>query len=182
MATPCPDTLCADGGAVLGLGRGPKAEFLGVAEGEVTVVGTEREKSEMILDDKSWPSNEARVGTTGVFLSERCWRQIAGALDLGDAPSRFQEEGPFADDPDAKRGFGDPNVSLLQTPGSGNYYDDKAAGYFGSRDLDLKSEAGASAFREGDMFRNMETRSQICLLYTSPSPRDGLLSRMPSSA
>ena len=25
-------------------------------------------------------------------------------------------------------------------------------------------------------------RSQACLLYTSPSPRDGLLSRMPSSA
>ena len=24
--------------------------------------------------------------------------------------------------------------------------------------------------------------SQLCLLYTSPSPRDGLLSRMPSSA
>ena len=26
------------------------------------------------------------------------------------------------------------------------------------------------------------TRSQICLLYTSPSPRDATLSRMPSSA
>eukprot|EP01016_Furgasonia_blochmanni_P011757 TRINITY_DN15450_c0_g1_i1.p1 TRINITY_DN15450_c0_g1~~TRINITY_DN15450_c0_g1_i1.p1 ORF type:complete len:125 (-),score=29.35 TRINITY_DN15450_c0_g1_i1:10-384(-) len=26
------------------------------------------------------------------------------------------------------------------------------------------------------------TESRICLLYTSPSPRDGLLSRMPSSA
>ena len=25
-------------------------------------------------------------------------------------------------------------------------------------------------------------RGKICLLYTSPSPRDGLLSRMPSSA
>ena len=25
-------------------------------------------------------------------------------------------------------------------------------------------------------------RDKICLLYTSPSPRDGLLSRMPSSA
>ena len=25
-------------------------------------------------------------------------------------------------------------------------------------------------------------RGEICLLYTSPSPRDGLLSRMPSSA
>ena len=27
-----------------------------------------------------------------------------------------------------------------------------------------------------------ETKFVICLLYTSPSPRDGLLSRMPSSA
>ena len=27
-----------------------------------------------------------------------------------------------------------------------------------------------------------ETDNNICLLYTSPSPRDGLLSRMPSSA
>ena len=27
-----------------------------------------------------------------------------------------------------------------------------------------------------------ENNSHICLLYTSPSPRDGLLSRMPSSA
>ena len=26
------------------------------------------------------------------------------------------------------------------------------------------------------------TRLEVCLLYTSPSPRDGLLSRMPSSA
>ena len=27
-----------------------------------------------------------------------------------------------------------------------------------------------------------ETQDNTCLLYTSPSPRDGLLSRMPSSA
>ena len=27
-----------------------------------------------------------------------------------------------------------------------------------------------------------KTRSKFCLLYTSPSPRDGLRSRMPSSA
>ena len=38
-----------------------------------------------------------------------------------------------------------------------------------------------------DLDRVLETcseraRWQICLLYTSPSPRDGLLSRMPSSA
>ena len=28
----------------------------------------------------------------------------------------------------------------------------------------------------------LEQEGYICLLYTSPSPRDGLLSRMPSSA
>ena len=30
--------------------------------------------------------------------------------------------------------------------------------------------------------QNLSTRYSTCLLYTSPSPRDGLLSRMPSSA
>ena len=33
----------------------------------------------------------------------------------------------------------------------------------------------------GEIFRDGEGNN-ICLLYTSPSPRDGLLSRMPSSA
>ena len=30
--------------------------------------------------------------------------------------------------------------------------------------------------------KNLKSKFYICLLYTSPSPRDGLLSRMPSSA
>ena len=37
----------------------------------------------------------------------------------------------------------------------------------------------------GELLRKeieMNTTLGICLLYTSPSPRDGLLSRMPSSA
>ena len=29
---------------------------------------------------------------------------------------------------------------------------------------------------------NQQQKQKVCLLYTSPSPRDGLLSRMPSSA
>jgi len=138
----------------------PFAEFLGSAEGEVSVVGSEREKSEMILDEKSWPINEARVGSTGVFLSERCWRQIANVGELGDGC----HDAPYADEGYDNSGFltpGDPKRALLHTSGSNTYYDDKAAGYFGSRDLDAKSEAGASAFREGDMFRNLETREQM---------------------
>ena len=31
-------------------------------------------------------------------------------------------------------------------------------------------------------YRQTSVRAWLCLLYTSPSPRDGLLSRMPSSA
>ena len=39
--------------------------------------------------------------------------------------------------------------------------------------------------KEGDYYfikSNLFDENQGCLLYTSPSPRDGLLSRMPSSA
>ena len=35
---------------------------------------------------------------------------------------------------------------------------------------------------EAHGYHTVGTRNGICLLYTSPSPRDGLLSRMPSSA
>ena len=34
----------------------------------------------------------------------------------------------------------------------------------------------------GPGFLNLRISTKACLLYTSPSPRDGLLSRMPSSA
>ena len=36
--------------------------------------------------------------------------------------------------------------------------------------------------KDQDIVRVPNASSSICLLYTSPSPRDGLLSRMPSSA
>ena len=36
--------------------------------------------------------------------------------------------------------------------------------------------------RRPEMQQRLRVRSQVCLLYTSPSPRDATLSRMPSSA
>ena len=49
--------------------------------------------------------------------------------------------------------------------------------------------AAVTAFRTGSLdlvwfggLTGVQARLQTCLLYTSPSPRDGLLSRMPSSA
>ena len=53
-------------------------------------------------------------------------------------------------------------------------------------DTDKWVEEGWSTRGDPDEMRlsfpNPEPRLENCLLYTSPSPRDGLLSRMPSSA
>ena len=49
--------------------------------------------------------------------------------------------------------------------------------------MDILYENNPQAFLEGDSTKLIEgSVVSFCLLYTSPSPRDGLLSRMPSSA
>lgn len=147
----------------------PFSEFLSLTEGDTSIIGSDKEKAEMVLDEKSWPGNEARVGATGVFLSERCWRNIANVNEMDPAPARYHDDTPYAEgmltpDVGTRMNLNDSRVNLLNptatSPGA-FYHDDKNAGYFGSRDLDAKSDAGASAFNQGDMFRNLETRSQL---------------------
>ena len=46
----------------------------------------------------------------------------------------------------------------------------------------LKHKTQVFVNTSGDHFRTRITHSLDCLLYTSPSPRDGSISRMPSSA
>ena len=48
-------------------------------------------------------------------------------------------------------------------------------------DLVVSDEEPASD-TDAFMMINLNEHANFCLLYTSPSPRDGLLSRMPSSA
>ena len=43
-------------------------------------------------------------------------------------------------------------------------------------------QQNADAFMEYEKNKAVDRAAPCCLLYTSPSPRDGLLSRMPSSA
>ena len=46
-----------------------------------------------------------------------------------------------------------------------------------------KTKSHCVMAKEGDTYKLILTSTtNACLLYTSPSPRDGLLSRMPSSA
>ena len=53
-----------------------------------------------------------------------------------------------------------------------------------STDYEYKYEAAKNYFAKGQYNRSATLLNELitCLLYTSPSPRDGLLSRMPSSA
>ena len=51
--------------------------------------------------------------------------------------------------------------------------------YYGRYGYDPSLIVPSSNFNASDMWKSIV---RICLLYTSPSPRDGLLSRMPSSA
>ena len=46
----------------------------------------------------------------------------------------------------------------------------------------LEAETAKLLRMEAELGRRLVGQARACLLYTSPSPRDGLLSRMPSSA
>ena len=148
----------------------PFGEFLGLAGSQSLIIGSEKEKAEMVLDEKKWPGNEARVGSTGVFLSERCWATLAKTSEKGFTGGRYFDTD--ADDigeegmtpAGGQRDFGDSRVNLMNnggSPGAFIYGDEgKTPGYFGHRDADARSEA-ASAFNSGDMFRNFDTREQM---------------------
>ena len=52
----------------------------------------------------------------------------------------------------------------------------------GSNELSTPETIDAALREHQSKFQGMRFEYKACLLYTSPSPRDGLLSRMPSSA
>ncbi|KFY27970.1 hypothetical protein V493_03177 [Pseudogymnoascus sp. VKM F-4281 (FW-2241)] len=133
----------------------PFGEFVALAESEQILVGTEKEKVEMVVDARRWPSNEAMVGSTGVFLSERCWLTIANLREgLGGRYVNSDDGVDGLSPGDPQGGYGSSREGLL-TPGRGG----SPAGYFGASDT--RSEAGASVYGKGDMFRDMDTRQQM---------------------
>ena len=147
----------------------PFSELLGLTQSDSILVGSDREKAETVLLEKRWPGNEARVGTTGVFLSERCWASVAQTEDNALAGVGFNRGGEPFDDGylDSPRNHDNPfndSKTHLATPSPGAHIygnDSKHGGYFGSKEIDGRSDAGASAFNSGDMFRNFETREQM---------------------
>ncbi|KAG8417092.1 hypothetical protein J3459_012735 [Metarhizium acridum] len=124
----------------------PFGEFLGMADAETILVGSERERAEMVIEEKRWPSNEVQIGSTGVFLSERCWMEIAGLVDGSAAQGRFAL--PSSD------GYGmmgrRPESAMPSAPLRNNYCQEVTP-----------LSSGASAIGGGDMFKNFDTREQM---------------------
>ncbi|RDW69597.1 chitin synthase [Coleophoma cylindrospora] len=141
----------------------PFGEFLGLAEAESLLVGSEKEKTEAVVEEKRWPTNEVKIGNTGIFLSERCWAEISKLAERGYTQSRYPAQSDDGDGlltpGDGPRTYGASKERLLGSPGQ-SPYTDKKGGYFGN-DIDSRSDAGASALGQGDMFRNFDTRSQM---------------------
>ncbi|PHH86483.1 hypothetical protein CDD83_10194 [Cordyceps sp. RAO-2017] len=144
----------------------PFGEFLGMADAETILVGSERERVEMVIDEKRWPSNEVQVGSTGVFLSERCWLEVAHLSEKGGSLGRFgslaESQGGDGLPAGEQHAFVASKEQLLSAGNTPLMYGEKgkAGGYFTGSD-DTRSEAGVSALGAGDMFKNLDTREQM---------------------
>ncbi|KAF2650417.1 glycosyltransferase family 2 protein [Lophiostoma macrostomum CBS 122681] len=137
----------------------PYAEFLGLVETDAALVGSERERAEVVLDHRAWRENEVRLGATGVFLSERLWFEIEDVQEAMSAPRGLTASQDNLLTPDA-RSLGDPRSGLLSAS-PGYYHDDKNGSYFGSKDIDARSEAPSGITSGGDMFHGLEPRGDL---------------------
>ncbi|KAI1339488.1 class V chitin synthase [Xylariaceae sp. FL0016] len=139
----------------------PFGEFLGLADADSIFVGSEREKVEAVVQNKQWPANEVLLGSTGVFLSERCWMEVSSIGDGTSASGRYPSDAGDGLTPHGDVPFGTSKEHLVSVGNTPQYSDKPRAGYFGSGDVDTRSEAGVSAFGGGDMFKNLDTREQM---------------------
>ena len=122
-----------------------------------------------------WPTNTLLCGAAALMLSVLFCIDIA--LGQGLDQSQEQNQGRSSGFANFFKRSDQRAAELLQE----GRYDEAAA------EFDSPQWRGVSRFRGGKYQQAMEdfavaTDATGCLLYTSPSPRDGLLSRMPSSA
>ncbi|KAK9386585.1 chitin synthase-domain-containing protein [Lipomyces mesembrius] len=84
----------------------PFAEILGAAgfDESTMLASSDSQKAEQVLIEHSWTERDARIGTTGVFLSEAAWRELVdpnnnylfqNAVDGTNSP--MQKDNPFTD-------------------------------------------------------------------------------------
>jgi chitin synthase len=138
----------------------PYAEFLGLAAPDAAIIGSERERAETVLENRPWRENEVRLGATGVFLSERCWLEIANVMEVTPTSRGLSGSDDNLLTPGPTRSLNDPRTGLLSPSPGAFYHDDKGGNYFGSKDIDARSEA-PSGITNGDMFHGLETSKPL---------------------
>jgi chitin synthase len=139
----------------------PFGEFLGLADTDAMIVTSEKERAELTIEEKRWPSNEVYVGSTGVFLSERCWMELTQLTESASAGYGLtQSEIGEGATPGEQAMFGASKEQLVTSGNTPLMYGEKGrSGYFAGDDT--RSDAGVSAFGAGDMFKNFDTREQM---------------------
>ena len=132
-------------------------------EGDVATVGITKHATEMLgdivfaeLPEKG--SNVEKDGTAGVVESTKAASDVYTPVS-GEVVDTNQE---IVDDPS----------KINQDP-------ENSAWFF---KLKIKDKSEMDSLMNKDDYDKFAKETTTCLLYTSPSPRDGLLSRMPSSA
>lgn len=141
----------------------PFSEFLGMIDTEALLVGSERERVQVTVEEKRWPQNEVHVGSTGVFLSERCWLEIAQLGEGGSSRGRYGVGGSDDGDgvtPGDHAAYAVPRDQMASAGNTPLMYGEKNRGGYISGD-DSRSDAGVSALGAGDMFKNLDTREQM---------------------
>ncbi|KAL6860514.1 hypothetical protein ACO1O0_004542 [Amphichorda felina] len=134
----------------------PFSEFLGMTDTEALLVGSERERAEITIEEKRWPQNEVHIGSTGIFVSERRWMEIAQLGEGGPSSGRYGVAAHDLGDgmtPGDQHTYATPKEVVMS---SGN-----TPLMFGEKGDDSRSEAGASALGSSDLFKNLDTREQM---------------------
>ena len=138
-------------------------------------------EGEQLLLDGNLEAQGHEFFSLGAFEVSTDGRQIAYAVDV-EGDERFAlrvkdiETGAVIDDAVTAIGYG----AVWSLDGQHLFYTRMDESW---RPHEVwRHQVGTPAQDDVLVFEEPDERFWICLLYTSPSPRDGLLSRMPSSA
>ena len=126
---------------------------------------------------------QSKILIMGLAFKENCpdlrnTRVIDIVREFEDYHATVEVYDPWVEPEIAKLEYG---LSLVEEPTQASY-DAIIIAVAHHQFIDLGVDAIRAFGKPGHVLYDLKSVFPVCLLYTSPSPRDGLLSRMPSSA
>ena len=136
---------------------------------------------------RRWLGRISLVGVAlalGTALASGAWRHYEQHRQVVATLEQSQDLVPQVRVAAVKPSAGTETISLPATTSAfsaANVFA-RASGYIDKREVDIGDHVKAGQLLAEIVAPELDHQIAHCLLYTSPSPRDGLLSRMPSSA